>query len=72
MAQREFPTIRANDYLTLDQTSQDVQYEYLEGELRMLAGGSPDHSIIGITFIKGGATFSLALYEQRQVPRRIF
>src|SRR5450631_2950265 len=48
MAQREYPTIRINDYLALDQNSQDVHYEYLEGELRMLAGGSPNHSIIGM------------------------
>jgi len=48
MAQREYPTIRIDDYLTLDRDSQDVRYEYLEGELRMLAGGSPDHSIIGM------------------------
>ena len=48
MAQREYPNIRINDYLTLDQNSQDVHYEYLEGELRMLAGGSPDHSIISM------------------------
>ncbi len=46
MAQREYPTIQINDYLALDQNSQDVRYEYLEGELRMLAGGSADHSTI--------------------------
>jgi Uma2 family endonuclease len=46
MAQREYPTIHINDYLTLDQNSLDARYEYLEGELRMLAGGSPDHSLI--------------------------
>ena len=48
MAQREYPNIRINDYQLLDQNSQDVHYEYLEGELRMLAGGSPNHSIIGM------------------------
>ncbi len=46
MAQREYPTITINDYLTLDQSSLDARYEYLEGELRMLAGGSADHSTI--------------------------
>lgn len=46
MAQREYPNILINDYLALDQNSQDARYEYLEGELRMLAGGSADHSII--------------------------
>ena len=46
MAQREYPNITINDYLILDQNSQDARYEYLEGELRMLAGGSADHSTI--------------------------
>jgi len=46
MAQREYPNIHIDDYLYLDQNSQNARYEYLEGELRMLAGGSPDHSLI--------------------------
>jgi len=46
MAQHEYPTIDIEDYLTLDQNSQKARYEYLEGELKMLAGGNPDHSII--------------------------
>ncbi len=46
MAQREYPTINIEDYLTLDKNSQHARYEYLEGELRMLAGGSADHSTI--------------------------
>lgn len=46
MAQREYPNIKMNDYLALDQHSQDARYEYLEGELRMLAGGSANHAII--------------------------
>lgn len=46
MALREYPNIHVDDYLALDQNSQNARYEYLEGELRMLAGGSPDHSLI--------------------------
>ena len=46
MAQREYQNIDVEDYLSLDQNSQKARYEYLDGELRMLAGGSPDHSII--------------------------
>lgn len=34
------------DYLVLNKNSKDMRYEYLDGEIRMLAGGSPDHSII--------------------------
>jgi Uma2 family endonuclease len=46
MVQREYPNIHVNDYLILDQNSLDARYEYLDGELRMLAGGSADHSTI--------------------------
>lgn len=34
------------DYLALCRSSTNARYEYLDGEVRMLAGGSPDHSII--------------------------
>jgi Uma2 family endonuclease len=42
----QFPHIDVEDYLILDNTSKTAKYEYLDGELRMLAGGSPNHSII--------------------------
>jgi Uma2 family endonuclease len=51
MAQREYSNIDRDDYLVLDQNSQHARYEYLEGELRMLAGGSADHSIISTNLI---------------------
>lgn len=50
MAQREYPTIQVDDYLALDQRSQNTRYEYLEGELRMLVGGSADHSTVTTNF----------------------
>ncbi len=40
-----------DDYLTLDEISKEVRYEYLDGELSMLAGGSNDHSIIAANLI---------------------
>ncbi len=46
MALPEYPLIDVEDYLLLDQKSKDVRYEYLDGELRMLAGGSIYHSLI--------------------------
>jgi Uma2 family endonuclease len=46
MAQHEYQNIHVDDYLFLDQNSQNARYEYLEGELRMLAGGSADHSTV--------------------------
>jgi Uma2 family endonuclease len=46
MAQRKYPFMSVEDYLILNRNSKDTRYEYLEGEIHMLAGGSPDHSII--------------------------
>jgi Uma2 family endonuclease len=46
MALPEYPFIDVKDYLALDEKATSVRYEYFDGQLRMLAGGSPDHSII--------------------------
>lgn len=46
MAQHEYPIIDVEDYLMLDKNSKHARYEYLDGELRMLAGGSPYHAAI--------------------------
>src|SRR6266700_4421058 len=46
MAQRKYPVMDVEDYLILNRSSKGARYEYLDGELRMLAGGSPDHAII--------------------------
>ncbi|HZR43627.1 MAG TPA: Uma2 family endonuclease [Ktedonobacteraceae bacterium] len=46
MALPKYPIMDIEDYLTLDRNSKNARYEYLEGELRMLAGGSIYHSII--------------------------
>jgi Uma2 family endonuclease len=46
MAQRKFLVMSVEDYLILNRNSKDIRYEYLGGDVRMLAGGSPDHSII--------------------------
>lgn len=46
MALPEYPFIDVKDYLALDEKASSVRYEYFDGRLRMLAGGSNDHSII--------------------------
>lgn len=46
MALPEYSFIDVRDYLELDEKAISVRYEYFNGHLRMLAGGSPDHSII--------------------------
>ena len=40
-----------DDYLILDEISKEAHYEYLEGELSMLTGGSNDCSIIAANLI---------------------
>jgi len=47
----QFPRIDVEDYLTLDTTSQTAKYEYLEGEVSMLAGGSNNHALIAANMI---------------------
>ncbi|GCF09323.1 Uma2 family endonuclease [Dictyobacter arantiisoli] len=42
----EYPKMSVEDYLILDRNSHDARYEYFEGQLRMLAGGSTYHSAI--------------------------
>jgi Uma2 family endonuclease len=48
MAQSEarYPIMDVDDYLVLDRGSKQARYEYLDGELRMLAGGSNYHARI--------------------------
>lgn len=46
MAQYKYSVMDVEDYLILDRNSKNACYEYLDGDVRMLAGGSPDHSII--------------------------
>ncbi|MBO0783439.1 MAG: Uma2 family endonuclease [Ktedonobacteraceae bacterium] len=35
-------------YLILDQNNPDVRYEYLDGQVRAMAGGTLDHSALGV------------------------
>lgn len=46
MALPESLFMSREDYLALDDNSQDARYEYLDGEVRMLAGGSTYHSVL--------------------------
>lgn len=38
--------ITVEEYLELDRNSPDVRYEYINGRVIMMAGGSPQHSLI--------------------------
>lgn len=46
MALPEYLFMSVEDYLALDNNSHDARYEYLDGEVRMLAGGSTYHSAL--------------------------
>jgi Uma2 family endonuclease len=46
MAQPEYDYISVENYLAIDQGSTEARYEYFDGEMRMLAGGSVYHSLI--------------------------
>ncbi|HZR41572.1 MAG TPA: Uma2 family endonuclease [Ktedonobacteraceae bacterium] len=47
-AQSSRPFMTVEEYLQLDRNSMDARYEYIDGQVRMLAGGSVNHSIIGV------------------------
>jgi Uma2 family endonuclease len=57
MALPEYPMMSVDDYLLLDRNSHDARYEYLDGQLKMLAGGSTYHSAIiaNLTILLGRA-----------------
>lgn len=47
-AQSSRPFMTVEEYLQLDRNSMDARYEYIDGQVRMLSGGSVNHSIIGV------------------------
>jgi Uma2 family endonuclease len=74
MAQRKFLLMSVEDYLILNRNSKDIRYGYLEGDVRMLAGGSPDHSIViaNLTFaIKGPLKGSNCRVYNSDVQRKL-
>src|ERR1700676_5593577 len=46
---RHFMSVEA--YFELDRTSLDARYEYIDGVVTMMAGGTADHSTISINLI---------------------
>ena len=42
------PPISVEEYLELDRNSQNARYEYIDGHVTMLAGGSLNHSTIAV------------------------
>lgn len=48
MAMSHYPLMSVEEYLELDRNSLDTRYEYIDGQVHMLAGGSPNHAKIGL------------------------
>ena len=55
MALPNRPQLSIEEYFQLDRESNEARYEYIDGQIRMLAGGTPNHAkiaanIIGVLF----------------------
>ncbi len=47
MALEHTPTMSVEEYFQLDENSPDIRYEYLDGYVYMMSGGSANHATIG-------------------------
>jgi Uma2 family endonuclease len=54
------------EYLELDRNSPDVRYEYIDGQVRMMSGGTADHATIA------GNIFSILRASLRRTPCRVY
>ena len=66
MALSHDPTMSVEEYLQLDRSSIETRYEYIDGYVRMLAGGTLDHATIGANII------SILRRSLRGSPCRVF
>jgi len=51
MALQHHPSMTVEEYLQLDKQSTEAKYEYIDGHVYMLAGGTPDHAKISANII---------------------
>jgi Uma2 family endonuclease len=66
MAPPHLPSMSVEEYLQLDRSSIEVRYEYIDGYVTMLAGGTLDHATIGANII------SILRHSLRGTPCRVF
>ncbi|GAC1467603.1 MAG: Uma2 family endonuclease [Ktedonobacteraceae bacterium] len=50
--QSNLPKMSVEEYFKLDESSLETKYEFIDGNVYMLAGGTADHSIIGANIIR--------------------
>lgn len=51
MALQHHPSMTVEEYLQLDKQSTEAKYEYIDGHVRLLAGGTPNHAKISANII---------------------
>jgi Uma2 family endonuclease len=66
MALQHNPSMSVEEYLQLDRSSIETRYEYIDGYVSMLAGGTLDHATIGANII------SILRRSLRGSPCRVF
>ena len=60
------PSMSVEEYLQIDRSSIETRYEYIDGYVTMLAGGTLDHNTIGANII------SILRHSMRGTPCRVF
>jgi Uma2 family endonuclease len=66
VAQPHRSRMSVEEYITFERANPEVRYEFIDGQISMLAGGTADHSIISANIIR---ELSLAL---RGSPCRVY
>lgn len=51
VAERHEAPMSVEDYLSLDRSSLEARYEFIDGQVYLLAGGTANHSLIGVNVI---------------------
>ena len=57
------PSMSVEEYLQIDRSSIETRYEYIDGYVTMLAGGTLDHATIGANILR---------HSMRGTPCRVF
>ena len=60
------PSMSVEEYLQIDRSSIETRYEYIDGYVSMLAGGTLDHNTIGANII------NILRHSRRGTPCRVF
>jgi Uma2 family endonuclease len=51
MALSQYQYVSVEDYFLLDERDSEHRYDYIDGHVRMQAGGTPDHAQVGANCI---------------------